>query len=117
MLSFEKPIFELKRQLDELLSDPLSERTWGSIRKLQSELRQLTEEIFSNLTAWELVQLARHEHRPHSSDYIIGEGGSDGALAIGMADHLAIFEYAYFSVLAPEDWAERIATIASQPRI
>ena len=36
---------------------------------------------------------------------IIGEGGSGGALAIGVADRLAMLEFAYYSVISPEGCA------------
>jgi acetyl-CoA carboxylase carboxyl transferase subunit alpha len=36
---------------------------------------------------------------------IIGEGGSGGALGIGVGDKLAILEYAYYSVISPEGCA------------
>ena len=36
---------------------------------------------------------------------VIGEGGSGGALAIGICDHLAMFEHSYYSVIAPEGCA------------
>ena len=36
---------------------------------------------------------------------VIGEGGSGGALGIGVADRLAILEYAYYSVISPEGCA------------
>ncbi|MFH1407217.1 MAG: acetyl-CoA carboxylase carboxyltransferase subunit alpha [Candidatus Omnitrophota bacterium] len=37
--------------------------------------------------------------------YIIGEGGSGGALGIGVGDHTAILENAYYSVISPEGCA------------
>jgi len=36
---------------------------------------------------------------------VIGEGGSGGALGIGMGDHVAILQYAYYSVISPEGCA------------
>lgn len=36
---------------------------------------------------------------------VIGEGGSGGALGIGMGDHVAVLEYAYYSVISPEGCA------------
>jgi len=36
---------------------------------------------------------------------VIGEGGSGGALGVGVGDHLAIMEYAYYSVISPEGCA------------
>ena len=36
---------------------------------------------------------------------VIGEGGSGGALGIGIGDHIAVLQYAYFSVISPEGCA------------
>ena len=36
---------------------------------------------------------------------VIGEGGSGGAIGIGIGDHVAILEYAYYSVISPEGCA------------
>ena len=36
---------------------------------------------------------------------VIGEGGSGGALGIGVGDHIAMLEYAYYSVISPEGCA------------
>jgi len=36
---------------------------------------------------------------------VIGEGGSGGALGIGIGDHVAVLEYAYYSVISPEGCA------------
>jgi acetyl-CoA carboxylase carboxyl transferase subunit alpha len=40
------------------------------ISRLKDENRRLTERIYSNLSAWQIVQVARHPHRPYTSDYI-----------------------------------------------
>ena len=37
--------------------------------------------------------------------YVIGEGGSGGALAIGVCDHLSMLEYSIYSVISPEGCA------------
>ena len=37
--------------------------------------------------------------------YVIGEGGSGGALAIGVCDHLTMLEYSIYSVISPEGCA------------
>ena len=36
---------------------------------------------------------------------VIGEGGSGGALGIGIGDHICVMEYAYYSVISPEGCA------------
>ena len=40
------------------------------IEELRDQLTVKTEEIYNNLNRWQIVQLARHPMRPHSSDYI-----------------------------------------------
>ncbi|HQA46862.1 MAG TPA: acetyl-CoA carboxylase carboxyl transferase subunit alpha, partial [Phycisphaerae bacterium] len=45
---------------------------------------------------------------------VIGEGGSGGALGIGVGDRLAMFEHAYYSVITPEGCAAILWKTASQ---
>ncbi len=50
---------------------------------------------------------------------VIGEGGSGGALGIGVGDRVAMFEHAYYSVISPEGCAGilwKVATDATKPR-
>ena len=74
VLDFERPIVELEEKLQALRryageeGVDLSEQ----ISKLEGELRKLTEDIFSKLTPWQRVQLARHPDRPYALDYIRG---------------------------------------------
>ncbi len=78
-LDFEKPIFELEEKIAEMrkLSEETS-RTPGStgfdiskeIEKLESRINELRTDIYSNLTRWQRVQLARHPERPYTLDYI-----------------------------------------------
>ncbi|MFN0055559.1 MAG: acetyl-CoA carboxylase carboxyltransferase subunit alpha [Planctomycetales bacterium] len=70
-LSFERPIYELEDQLAQLEAAPnpdLAAR--DAIRKMRVDLVRLKREIFDKLDAWDIVQVARHPDRPHSSDYI-----------------------------------------------
>lgn len=70
-LDFERPILELERRIDELRGlTPERAEAAGEIRRLEERLRKLTEEIFSKLTPWQNIQLARHPYRPHTMDYI-----------------------------------------------
>ncbi len=71
-LEFEKPIVEL----EEALAD-LKKRSSANDINLDPEVRRMEEkiaatkrEIYSNLTAWERVQIARHPARPYALDYI-----------------------------------------------
>ena len=71
-LDFELPIKELEEQLDKCLS--IGEESGidisDSCKKLEKKLEDTRKEIFTNLTAWQKVQLARHPSRPYTMDYI-----------------------------------------------
>lgn len=67
-LDFERPIVELEERLRELKTYyPERER---EIRKVERRLAKLKEEIFSNLSPWQITQIARHPQRPYTMDYI-----------------------------------------------
>jgi acetyl-CoA carboxylase carboxyl transferase subunit alpha len=72
LLDFEKPIFEIQSQLDELKkkSDSLGISSDGEIQAMEEKLAETRKQIFSNLTAWQRVQLARHPKRPFTLDYL-----------------------------------------------
>jgi acetyl-CoA carboxylase carboxyl transferase subunit alpha len=72
LLDFEKPIFEIQSQLDELRknADSLGLSSGEEIEKLEEKLAETRREIFSNLSAWQRVQLARHPKRPYTLDYV-----------------------------------------------
>lgn len=69
ILDFEKPIFELEKRIAEL-DDASSEGEQEILPGLRRELEALTREIFSKLSPWQKVQLARHPERPQSTDFI-----------------------------------------------
>ncbi|MDH4100826.1 MAG: acetyl-CoA carboxylase carboxyltransferase subunit alpha [Nitrospirota bacterium] len=72
-LDFEKPLFELERKIEELrrfTADGNSIDIKEDITKLEKKAHQLRVDIFSNLTPWQKVQLARHPNRPYALDYI-----------------------------------------------
>lgn len=71
-LDFEQPIAELEAKIEELrLVGVDSEINISEeITRLEHKNRQLTESIFSNLSDWRVVQLARHPQRPYIQDYI-----------------------------------------------
>ncbi len=67
-LDFERPIVEVEEKLKELKTYyPHRER---EIRRLEKRLSKLKTEIFSNLSAWQIAQVARHPQRPYTLDYI-----------------------------------------------
>ena len=70
ILEFEKPIAELETKITEMESLSENVDIAPEIEGLKSKLQQMREEIYSNLTPWQKVQLARHPERPRSLDYI-----------------------------------------------
>ncbi|ABX78840.1 acetyl-CoA carboxylase carboxyltransferase subunit alpha [Coxiella burnetii] len=71
-LDFEQPIAELQAKIDELRRVGTSQEInlTEEVNKLEEKNAQLTRQIFSNLTAQQIVQLARHPLRPYTLDYI-----------------------------------------------
>ena len=73
-LDFEKPIVELERRIEELKLTNTNADTAieldEEIRKLEIKCESLTKKIFSNLSEWQIAQLARHPKRPKSIQVI-----------------------------------------------
>ena len=73
-LDFEKPIVELQRKLDELKKHPETHSLGVSfeeeIKLIEKKIEETRKQIFTNLTAWQRVQLARHTKRPYTLDYL-----------------------------------------------
>jgi acetyl-CoA carboxylase carboxyl transferase subunit alpha len=80
-LDFEKPIADLDQDISELkrlANDPHARQDAqargidieGEIAKVEQRRQELMREIFANLTPWNEVQIARHQARPYTLDYI-----------------------------------------------
>ena len=71
-LDFEKPVVELKKKIRELqhYSEENHIDVSAELAALEARVRQTREEIYSHLTPWQRVQLARHPERPYTLDYI-----------------------------------------------
>ena len=71
-LDFEQPIAELEARIDELryVDDDDKLNIGEEIDRLRKKSESLTRSIFSNLSAWQVAQLARHPQRPYTLDYI-----------------------------------------------
>lgn len=71
-LDFEQPIADLEGKIEELqLVGSDNDLNIGEeIAKLREKNTKLTESIYSNLTPWQVVQVARHPQRPYTADYI-----------------------------------------------
>ncbi len=70
ILEFEKPIYELEQKIQEIKNLSDSVDVSDEIKTLEKKVGQLRENIFTNLTRWQRVQLARHPERPYTLDYI-----------------------------------------------
>src|SRR3990167_4811968 len=71
-LEFEQPIAELEAKIQELrmVSSDADINLSEEITRLESKCNQLIKEIVSQLSPWQITQLARHPQRPHTVDYI-----------------------------------------------
>ncbi|MEO0216007.1 MAG: acetyl-CoA carboxylase carboxyltransferase subunit alpha [candidate division WOR-3 bacterium] len=93
-LDFEKPVIELEKKIEELKNLTGVE---DELARLKAQAERLKKKIYSNLTRWQRVQLARHPRRPYSvdiinaiaSDFIELHGdrrfGDDNAIVAGIA--------------------------------
>jgi acetyl-CoA carboxylase carboxyl transferase subunit alpha len=74
-LDFEQPIAELEAKIDGLRSshdDHDGIDISKEITALDKKKKKLSEDIYGNLTAWQISQIARHTQRPYTLDYIKG---------------------------------------------
>src|SRR5438874_8203536 len=73
-LDFEQPIADLQTKIDELryVHEDSAVDISDEIERLQKKSHQLTKEIYSKLTAWQVAQVARHPQRPYALDIIGG---------------------------------------------
>ncbi|NMF85495.1 acetyl-CoA carboxylase carboxyl transferase subunit alpha [Nodosilinea sp. P-1105] len=100
LLSFEKPLVELEARISQIreLAEENDVDVSTQIRQLESRATHLRQEIFSNLTPAQRLQVARHPRRPSTLDYIQaitdewielhgdrGSGKDDPALVGGVA--------------------------------
>ncbi|WP_261843703.1 acetyl-CoA carboxylase carboxyl transferase subunit alpha [Aliamphritea ceti] len=71
-LDFEQPIADLEAKIEELrlVGNDNELNIEEEISKLQAKSSSLTESLFSDLSEWQVSQLARHPKRPYSLDYV-----------------------------------------------
>lgn len=71
-LDFEKPIADLEQKIAELQEISIADKDVldPEIQRLKKRVDELRVSIFTNLTRWQRVQLARHPDRPYTLDYI-----------------------------------------------
>jgi acetyl-CoA carboxylase carboxyl transferase subunit alpha len=72
LLEFEKPLRELEKQLESLHQQSLENNIDMSaeLAAIEEKLEQTKREIYSSLTPWQRVQVARHPKRPYALDYV-----------------------------------------------
>jgi len=72
ILDFEKPVVEMEKKIAEM--EEYARETGmdltDDIKRLVKKVEGLRKDIYSNLTPWQRVQLARHPDRPYTLDYI-----------------------------------------------
>ena len=70
-LDFEQPIADLEQQVLDLKDSELDDESiQKEVIRLNESIMKTTEKIYSNLTPWQNVQVARHPERPHFLDYV-----------------------------------------------
>lgn len=71
-LEFEQPIAELDAKIEELryVGTDSDININEEVSRLQNRSQELIRSIFSNLTAWQISQVARHPQRPYTLDYV-----------------------------------------------
>ena len=69
-VEFEEPIRVLMREIEGLMRSPQTKKRTKAIGELRKRLDKVTSEVYSNLTAWQRVQVARHPNRPNTLDYV-----------------------------------------------
>ena len=73
-LDFEKPIAELQHRLEELKKHPETHSLGISFEEevalLDKKIEETKRQVFSNLSAWDRIKIARHPKRPFTRDYL-----------------------------------------------
>jgi acetyl-CoA carboxylase carboxyl transferase subunit alpha len=72
VLEFEKPLRDLTRQLDELRQRSIETNVdlGAEVLAIERKIETTQREIYSNLTSWQKIQIARHPKRPYALDYV-----------------------------------------------
>jgi len=72
VLEFEKPLRDLTRQLDELRQRSIETNVdlGTEVLAIERKIETTQREIYSNLTSWQKIQIARHPKRPYALDYV-----------------------------------------------
>ena len=71
-LDFETPIADLESKIEELryVQTESAVDISDEIDQLSKKSQQLTKDIYSDLTPWQITKIARHPERPYTLDYV-----------------------------------------------
>jgi len=71
-LDFEQPVAELENKIEELryVQNESAVDISAEIDQLSKKSLQLTKDIYSDLTPWQIPKIARHAERPYTLDYV-----------------------------------------------
>ena len=71
-LDFEQPIADLENKIEELryVQTESAVDISTEIDQLAKKSQQLTKDIYSDLTPWQITKIARHAERPYTLDYV-----------------------------------------------
>ncbi len=69
---FEKPLSDLYQQIDKVkqIADKTKVDMSATLTELEEKAEQTSQDLYSNLTGWQKVQMSRHAERPQTLDYI-----------------------------------------------
>ena len=70
LLEFEEPLNPLLKEIDALSTQPRTRERQQALDGLQRRLDELRADIYSRLTPWQRVMVARHNNRPTLLDYV-----------------------------------------------
>jgi len=68
--SFEEPLVELRRRIEELEGFPEGSGREAELGALRTELGRRTREVYAGLNRWQKTLVARHAERPYTLDYV-----------------------------------------------
>ena len=68
--TFEEPLVQLRRRIQELERFPAGSGHERELDRLRATLKKTTAEIYDGLNRWQKVQVARHQERPYTLDYV-----------------------------------------------
>jgi acetyl-CoA carboxylase carboxyl transferase subunit alpha len=71
VLDFERPILDLERKIEELKQLRTGDIDFSDeIARLEAKAKRLREQVFADLSPWQVVQISRHPARPYTLDYV-----------------------------------------------